>query len=502
VISDQVPRDLRPHGRTLRNLLAFALCVIIFSGHAIPAISQTPAKTIHALFISDIHFEPFWDPGKVAKLAAADASHWKAILASPDTPTRQQDFDALNANCPSRGVDTSYGLFASALNEMKKHVGNAHFVTVSGDLMAHKFDCKFQKLLPRATSADYTRFTEKTIAFVVTQLQNTAGSVPVYAALGNNDSDCGDYNLSPNSDFLKGVGDTITANVPKAERKAARDSFAETGSYNVSLPAPMAHARLIVLDNLFLSKNYASCPNYSGPSGESLQQAWLAKQLTSARTANEKVWVMAHLPTGVDAYSTLKKGACSHAPTMVLATPDPSTPDPLTNALLDAADVIQLGIFAHTHEDEIKLLEKQPSTAQPKPAAIPIKLVPSISPINGNLPSITIAEIDPANATLIDYKVVAGSQTVAWTQQYDYADDYGEAAFSADAVKDLITKFAADSSGKDKASQNYIRNFVTGKQTSLISLAWPAYVCSMTQETSTGFTNCACAQKPQPAGQQ
>jgi sphingomyelin phosphodiesterase acid-like 3 len=189
---------------------------------------------------------------------------------------------------------------------------------------------------------------------------------------------------------------------------------------------------------------------------------------------------------------------------MVLATPDPAKPDELTDALLDAADVIQLGISAHTHEDEIKLLEKQPSSgaAQAKQAAIPVKLVPSISPINGNLPSITIAEIDPATATLIDYKVVAGSQNVAWSPQYDYADDYGEASFSANAVKDLIAKFAADASGKNKASQNYIRNFITGKPTSLLSLAWPAYVCTMTAETADGFTSCACAQKPGAANQQ
>jgi sphingomyelin phosphodiesterase acid-like 3 len=470
---------------------------MIFGSHAAPATSQTPAQTIHALFISDVHFEPFWDPDKVEKLAGADVSDWKGILASPDAPTRQQDFDSLAAKCPARGLDTSYGLFASALDEMKKHVGDALFITVSGDLMAHKFDCKFQKLFPKATPADYTRFTQKTIAFVVSQLQKAAGSVPVYPALGNNDSDCGDYNLSPNSDFLRGVGDVVTANFPMSERKAARDSFAETGSYNVSLPAPMARARLIVLDDLFLSKNYASCPNYSGASGKSLQLAWLAKQLAAARTANEKVWVMAHLPTGVDAYSTLKKGACTHAPTMVLATPDPARPNELTNALLDAADVIQLGIFAHTHEDEIKLLERPSGgAAQQRQAAIPVKLVPSISPINGNLPSITVAEIDPATSTLIDYKVFAGSQTIAWTKQYDFADDYGEASFSADAVRDLVTRFAADSSGKDKASQNYIHNFVTGKPTSLLSLAWPAYVCTMTQETAKGFSDCACASKP------
>jgi sphingomyelin phosphodiesterase acid-like 3 len=490
ISQDQVPHDLRPGGHLPRTVLAFALCVLIFGGHAPQSSAQT---TIQALFISDIHFEPFWDPGKVAKLAGADPSDWKAILASPDTPNRKQDFDALEAKCPSRGPDTSYRLFASALNEMKKHVSVAHFITVSGDLMAHQFDCKFQHVLPDASTGDYTNFTEKTIAFIMGQLKAVAGSVPVYAALGNNDSDCGDYLLSPNSPFLKSVGETIAKNLPASERKAALASFAESGSYSVSLPAPMAKARLIVLDDLFFSKRYKSCPGYSGASGKTLQLAWLIKQLTAARTANEKVWVMAHLPSGVDAFSTLKHGACKAPPTMILATDGPAKLDDLTDAFVDAADVIQLGIFAHTHEDEIKLLEKPSSgSAQPNQPAIPVKLVPSISPINGNLPSITVADIDPASATLIDYKVIAGSDTVPWKQQYDYADDYGEASFSAAAVRDLVTKFAADSPGKDQASQNYIHNFLTGKRTSLLSLAWPAYVCTMTEETSTGFSNCAC----------
>jgi sphingomyelin phosphodiesterase acid-like 3 len=229
---------------------------------------------------------------------------------------------------------------------------------------------------------------------------------------------------------------------------------------------------------------------------------WLAKQLATARTANEKVWIMAHLPPGVDAFSTLRHGACKGSPTMILSSAGTDQPDPLADAIAGAADIIQLGIFAHTHEDEIKLIEKQPSNgAAPNPPAVPVKLVPSISPINGNLPSITLAQIDPATATLIDYKVIAGSQTVPWKEQYDYAQDYGEASFSDAAVRHLIAKFAMDSSASTTASQNYIRNFVTGKPGPLLSMAWPAYVCTMTAETADGFKKCACPAKA-PSGTQ
>ncbi len=181
----------------------------------------------------------------------------------------------------------------------------------------------------------------------------------------------------------------------------------------------MANTRLIVLDDLFFSRHSRSCPGSSATApAPRCSFPGSRSQLAAARTANEKVWIMAHLPSGVDAFSTLRGGACKAAPSMLLSSAGPSqgqtrwqTQSPTT------ADVIQLAIFAHTHEDEIKLIEEQPS-----PAAIPVKLVPSISPINGNLASITVAEIDPATATLIDYKVIAGNQTVPWKQQYDYAE--------------------------------------------------------------------------------
>ena len=38
------------------------------------------------------------------------------------------------------------------------------------------------------------------------KLRGALPGVPVYAALGNNDSDCGDYQLDPDSAFLAEAG--------------------------------------------------------------------------------------------------------------------------------------------------------------------------------------------------------------------------------------------------------------------------------------------------------
>ena len=76
---------------------------------------------------------------------------------------------------------------------MQEAVPDAKFITVSGDLIAHKFHCKFTTALPQASAEDYRAFVNKTIEFVIHELHAALPVAHVYAALGNNDSDCDDY---------------------------------------------------------------------------------------------------------------------------------------------------------------------------------------------------------------------------------------------------------------------------------------------------------------------
>src|SRR6185437_7580035 len=51
------------------------------SGHDAPASARV-------LMVSDMHFDPFWDPGKAAQMAAAPESRWVSILRGPASPDR------------------------------------------------------------------------------------------------------------------------------------------------------------------------------------------------------------------------------------------------------------------------------------------------------------------------------------------------------------------------------------------------------------------------------
>ncbi|MGD0802391.1 MAG: metallophosphoesterase [Terracidiphilus sp.] len=458
---------------------------------AVAALAQStpPAKaTVPALLVSDIHFEPFWDPAKAPRLAAAPTSEWKAILAAAPSPDREQRFAALQQSCHARGTDTSPALFDSSLKAMRAHAAGADFVTVSGDLVSHAIQCKYNALFPDSMPNGYAKFVEKTLDYLIGELYAAFPGVPVYVALGNNDSDCGDYRLDTHSNFLEVTGKIVTRNFPAAEDQQAQESFAAGGYYSVSLPAPIQNTRLLVLNNIFMSSNYATCSGKPDQTAAVAQLAWLTQQLAQARSNKQKIWVMGHIPSGVDLYATAKRMddfCASQKPVMFLSS------EKIADVLVEYGDVIQLAIFAHTHMDEIHLLRNSSVGAASGPS-VAVKMISSISPINGNHPSFTVAQVDPSSAALADYKVFIASNLTGvdatWSEEYDFARSYHKAAFTSSTVSELVAGFAADPG----ASQNYIADFSSGYASPLLSLAWPQYVCAISNHSAQAFKACVC----------
>jgi sphingomyelin phosphodiesterase acid-like 3 len=471
--------------------LLFGACLC--AQKSAPAATPAPAASVPALFLSDIHFDPFLDPAKVPQLAAAPVSQWKAILGSAPSPDQAARLEALGQQCRIKGLDTSDALLQSSLRAMRAEGAGVKFITVSGDLMAHAFDCKFNALFPQAAPGDYRAFTLKTLEYIQSQLTAAFPGVPLLVAMGNNDSDCGDYQLDTHSDFLAAEGKLLSAGFPASERKAAEESFAAAGYYSVSLPSPLQHTRLLVLDDIYMARKFSNCSGKPDSTGVDEQLNWLEKQLAQARAAKEKVWVMGHIPPGVNLVATGTKilGLCGgRNPSLFLST------DRLAQVLSASGDVISLALFAHTHMDELRLLPPQ-TAGQP---GVALKMVASISPIHGNNPSFTLAQIDPATAELKDYRVIVADSATAlptrWQQEYSFSGGYKAGGFNAATLGRLLAGFSADPSAAAESSKEYLRTVFPGGDMQVLQVFWPQYVCALGHLTAESYTACVCREKP------
>lgn len=472
--------------RLFRIFLATLLVVAV--SHAVKA---APARDVQALLVSDVHFEPFRDPAKVPQLAAAPASEWKKILDAPASPDQAARFAELQKTCKTRGADTSGTLFQSSLAAMQANAPHARLITISGDLISHDFPCKYKTLFPNATPAQYEAFVVKTLEFVLTSFRAAFPAAPVYAALGNNDSGCDDYRIDSNGSFLAATAPLFTGKLPAKQRQQAAASFAAGGNFSVALPAPFRRTHLLLIDNLFQSRKYKTCAGRTNAVAATAQITWLRTELEKARKNHEQVWVIGHIPPGIDAYATISKlrNVCGGKdPDMFLSS------DEMSGTLQEYGDVIRLALFAHTHMDEMRLIE--PFPLKGKANMVALKMTPSISPVDGNNPAFTIASIAPGTATLRDYRVIAASNQTGidtqWKEEYDYAETYHKAAFTATDVMILLDALTGDTAAKLPESRSYLKNYFVGDQSSALSIVWPQYSCSLENLTPESYRTCLC----------
>ncbi len=162
----------------------------------------------------------------------------------------------------------------------------------------------------------------------------------------------------------------------------------------------------------------------------------------------------------------------------------------LGDTLAANGDIIQLAIFAHTHRDEMRLFGAGDT-------AVAVKLVPSITPYNGNDPAFTVAQVDPVTAVMADYTVIAASDArgSSWAKEYTFSEAYGHTGFTPATLGPLIAGFRADTGDEAPASQAYLHFYTTGgPPVSLPGMIWQAGVCALTNEHAVDFVGCVCVQ--------
>jgi sphingomyelin phosphodiesterase acid-like 3 len=415
------------------------------------------------LAVSDIHFNPFADPTIVARLEAADVSQWQAILAS-------SSLTAFSAY----GSDVNEPLFRSALGEMKQQLPSPAFVLISGDFLAHKFDKTYQQYATDKSQAAYTAFVTKTIAYVASAIHAAYPGVPVYPTLGNNDSDCGDYAVAPHSVFLANFRDVWK---PMVGSRSFDRRFPTGGYYHVDVRG-LKNVRVIALNTNFFSINYKNPCGTPGPDPGVRQLQWLDAELLLARAEHKRVWLLFHIPPGVDVYdSEVYGGACPNLKAEMFWK-EQYAAEYLALAARHRDTII--GSFAgHTHQDELRIA-----------AGDFIHISPSISPIFGNNPAFEIVEAD-RNGTIADYTAWhLPNVTLPWKREYAFDEAYAKARYDTATLTELAAAIGRD----EKTRAQYFDYTSSGnaKSTAEALAKWQGYWCGLTALTGPAFTKCYC----------
>ena len=386
-------------------MVLLVLLLAACAGRATP-----PAATGGAfLSASDPHFNPMADAALVPALQNAPVSRWAAILdRAPAAPLGRT------------GEDPGWPLVRSALDAMQATLPRPSFLVLPGDFLAHSFRRKFDAATPDHSDAAYGSFVIKTLAFLAEELRSRFPEATIFPALGNNDSICGNYLLQPDGAFLAATLPIVHALTRTGPSAAFDADWSRLGQYDLPVPGT-AHQRIIFVNTLYFSTEYkdACAPSGTADPAPAVLH-WLAAHLAQARAARDHVWLLMHIPPGIDVYATLHGEAAPRVETMWRE----EDATAFASLAREYAATITMSFAGHTHMDEFRLID----------GAGPVLVTPAVSPIFGQNPGFETWHYGP-DGTILDRTtfVLDSLQAGGWRHEYDFDATWGTQHLDADS---------------------------------------------------------------------
>ena len=449
---------------TMTVVLTFALvflCTLVFTPpQAVAAEIQNTGKV---LLLTDIHFNPFADSTLIDKLIAAEYNQWEKIF--------------LTSNSKSYGTygqETDFTLFNSVLKAIHKIEANPDFIIMSGDILAHKFNATFAQYSKDQSMYSLYKFIYKTMGFVSWKLSQYYHHVPVYFALGNNDSYTGDYSCIPDGEFMHTTADLFFQNFIKDAGN--RESFYATypvNGYYTAVPPKAKNARIIVLNtNYFSPKGGEFTPD---PAQQQL--SWLEAQLAASQKNGERVWIIGHIPAGVDVFSTVKSGES----TVTLQWKENYIDQYIKDVQTYGAN-ITASFAGHTHMDDFRLVY---DADHAKPAYF-MHITPSITPVFSNNSAFQLLMYNWETFSIdnfVTYYLDLKSATDKWAKEYTFNDAYQQTRVTAASLGNVLNALQNDA----KSLTTYVTNYSVNTKPPLIEDYAKEYVMGIEYLTPAEF---------------
>jgi len=388
------------------------------------------------------------------------------------------------------GQDTNYALLNASLDAIARVGKDVGFAIVTGDLLAHDFEAKREAALSAtATSAARTATAVSTSNFVAEALATAMPGKPIILALGNNDSDCGDYQINPGGPYLAGTRETVRRLAGADLVAADFDQTYQAGGYYAMRHPTVADVEILVLNDVLWARDYRDTCGANGLAAAEKMLDWLKQRLAALRSQNRKAWLVHHIPIGIDGFATLgsKETGCRKKPVLFMSEPFNTH---YLALLREHATNIRANLVGHVHFDGYRLILDEKSQVLGVE-----KLAPAISPIFGQNPGFLRFEYDPKTGEPTDFTTIyltnlqhaADPASADWQREYRFTEAYGQRRFDAAAVNAIWGAIAEKGPVREIYGSYY--DVSSPKFTPTLP---DAFYCAIGEAGLSSFTSCMC----------
>jgi len=477
---------------TLRSRLLYLLAFLFALFACCPSLQSAEAPGNNLLIVSDIHFNPMADPTLVGDLVAADPTQWETILQRSKL-TRFSQY----------GQDTNWWLLRSALDEMRATLPHPAFIMVPGDLLAHEYPQTYATVAHDNDREHYRAFVLKTLEFLALEFRKRFGDTKILVTPGNNDEECGDNSMQAHGRFLNDTAELARETV-EADPEF-KTGWKAMGIYNVPHPAlPGVH--IISLNTAFFSYRYqpASFRQGCAPVASNAVNdllAWLQSSLAAARQANEKVWLLFHVPPGIDVTATMHEyeslagegpspagAVCQKA---VVPLWNPEWTSQFDSLLETYQDTVIASFAGHTHTDDFRLVGTPGSRKEF------VLINPPITPVDNRSPAFRVVTFngdgslaDQSTYYLTNLKYATSKAKGQWKKEYQFSQEWKVTQINAASLESIYRQIGTDQNTREQWLKLYNVSSAAAK---IAAGQVRALYCAIEHLDTESYARCYCA---------
>ena len=333
-------------------------------------------------------------------------------------------------------------------------------------------------------STAINQFINNTFYFVALDIQTAVGSTPVIYAPGNIDTYVG--SAGPDPSFLANNEASVYNLLLNRSADPTFTTTFTSGGYYFSQPLGSGLRIIALNSNSFVKGS----PTYNNASTE-LQ--WLSQQLQSAQAQGQKVWILMHVPPGVNSQYTAQVVA---VPSDVDSSDvsmmwDSGLQSNFISTLQQYPGVVTLMLAGHTHMDEFRIL----------PTGDVLEQLPGISPCFGNNPTYKVITIRPDTLTPTDYQSIDYNLATMPSQfgtLYQFSSTYGFNAQSnlGSSLQTLYPLLNSTESDRDTYTLLYtsgsesVNPLTYAPWNPINDVNWPLFECTIGNTNESDYLTC------------
>jgi hypothetical protein len=236
---------------------------------------------------------------------------------------------------------------------------------------------------------------------------------------------------------------------------------------------------------------------------------WLSKNINEAKGAGQHVWLIFHIPPGIDGYGTAaaydqwfidrkpdSAEACKHAITPMWKVDElVDWTKQFDDLLMEKDSPVQASFAAHIHSDDFRLIGAAGSGQQF------VLLNPAISPVYKQNPGFRVVSYksdgtltDQATYYLTNLASASSTKKGIWKQEYTFTHAWKTSTLNAASLNEIYNRVVND----PQAREQWLKMYAVGGPTEQQEKRFVrALYCADAALSEENYEKCFCEAPPQ-----